>query len=379
VSNNKLTLTLVGDVMPGGVFSQRFGSLRNRFLPCSIRPTFKSDLVFANLECPCSNRGNPIEGKNLHYCLPESLDSLEILHVDVVNLANNHMLDYGIEAANETMRSLRTRGMHYGGAGHNLNAARRPAIVDTPQGPVAWLFFSWTHQWRDRVPAATADTCGVNPWKIDAAIDQVRQVRAEYDPAWLCVSVHWGEGLSLFPRPDSVNEARRLADAGVDLVVGHHTHCLQTAELYRGTPIIYSLGNFLFSPFHRAANRRLTYTPNEGDFCRMTRRERQTLVAKVALSRQEHPEVELVPLVQSAVEPILTLPDARTRRLILDGWQRRSRLVQHPQYAARYRLHRRLDELKKYWGDATEGGWRKLRWQTPLRISHKLLAGQNMH
>ena len=97
---------LVGDVMTGGVLSTEFDRFRSHCLPAATQTWFDADVVFANLECGVSNRGKPMEDKILTYAHPRTLRILAEMNVNVVSLANNHILDYGIEEAEDTMAAL---------------------------------------------------------------------------------------------------------------------------------------------------------------------------------------------------------------------------------------------------------------------------------
>jgi hypothetical protein len=379
MGKRELTMTVAGDLMLGGEFSRWYRSLCKTWVPAKIAQVFESDVVFANLECACSRRGRPIEGKNLHYCAPISFGALDRLNINVVNLANNHILDYGIEGVRDTMAELDRRGIRYGGVGQGLAEARRPVLIETARGSVAWLFFSWTNEWIDSVPAASESSTGVNPWQVDLAVQQVAAARREFAPDWLCVSVHWERVSAIIRVPTPSSEQGSWSKWGADLVVGHHTHCLQAGEMYRGKPIFYSLGNLMVSPFFRDSNRRLTYEPGVGTLRRMSLRERRTLVARLRLFDQGRVEVRMTPVLQNEFDPILTEPDESTRHAILDSWQRRSERVQRPDYALWYGGYRRWDELLKYVEELTDGGWRKVNWRTPWRFTHKLVTGQNRH
>ena len=141
IKDSQITFTLVGDLMLGGYFSEHFSDLKSRYIPAEIRSWFDSDVIFANLECVSSNIGKPLKNKIVTYCFPETLQVLNDLNVSVVSLANNHQIDYGIEASEVTRRLLDKRGIFYGGVGRNLAEARQPVVIKQKEQIIVFLFF----------------------------------------------------------------------------------------------------------------------------------------------------------------------------------------------------------------------------------------------
>ena len=80
----------------------------------------------------------------------------------------------------------------------------------------------------------------------DSLVARIRRLRANDPRAVIVVCPHWGGEHTLRPIPSQIETAHRIIDAGADLIVGHHTHTLQTIEVYRGRRIYYSIGNFIF-------------------------------------------------------------------------------------------------------------------------------------
>lgn len=92
--------------------------------------------------------------------------------------------------------------------------------------------------------AVTAGRPGMNPFTVGRAVEDIRRYKDEHTA--VLVSVHWGEQYVQVPHARQVNRAHKLIDAGADAILGHHPHCPQSVEVYRGRPIFYSLGNFVF-------------------------------------------------------------------------------------------------------------------------------------
>jgi hypothetical protein len=379
-ADGSLSFTLMGDIMPGGDFAGDFANLRQRYLPAEIKSWLQSDLVFANLECVASSRGRPLADKIALYTSSETLGILDDLGVDVVSLANNHQMDYGIEASEDTRRLLDSLGIRYGGVGRSLEEARRPVLLERRGLRIIFLFFSWTRTYLEPVPEAGQDRPGVSPYDLEEIEACLRAAESDLRPDYKIVSLHWGEGLSHYARPESVREAHRIIDAGADMIVGHHAHCLQGYEVYRGKPIFYGLGNFFCSRYLRLPDQRLTYGA-EGEARNRSLRERRTVIARVEFDGERRVSVSYRPLLQQESPPILTLPTARMERRIRRELERYSRRLRSPGYDGwRFGLYRRVDELRRMIEDLREFGWRAeygslTTWK---RVVRKLATGKSV-
>lgn len=367
----------MGDIMPGGVFSERWAELMPGVIPEHAASWLDADIVLANLECPCSNRGTPSSNKILHHAFPESLGVLQVLGIDAVSLANNHMFDYGLEAVEDTIDTLKDLGVGYFGVGRDLAEASAPWVSEGRWGRVAALGFSWTHEWVQQVEAATDSSPGVNPLEIAHVLESIDRVKREHQPRALVVSLHWGEGMSRYPRPDSVRLARRMIDGGADIVMGHHTHCLQPMERFGGGVIFYSLGNFLASPLRRTLDDRLTYA--EGRLRTRTRRQRLTALVRVTLDTVHGLSVEHLPLVQRRETPVLRSAHSGEADVIERALIGNAVAVAGSSYRWRYPFIRRLDEIRSKIEQVHEEGFRDLTWRTPFRAIRRLVTGRNMH
>lgn len=377
----ELAFTLLGDIMPGGTFSERYGELRDKYLPEQIRPWFDSDVVFANLECVASTEGSPLSNKIVTYCRPESLDILTDMKVSVVSLANNHQMDYGIEASETTRRLLDVRGVRYGGVGRNIDEARHAVVLERKGRRIAFLFFTWTKEFLEPVPAATRETPGVSPLREEEVLAAVSHARDQEAADLVVVSLHWGEGKSHYVRPECVAQAHRIIEAGADMIVGHHTHCLQGFEIWHGKPIFYGLGNFLCSSYRKSAEKRLTYEL-EGAYRYRWLRERKTIIVRVVFSSHGLVDIQFQPLLQLDDPPILTIPPTDMEARISKRLERLSDRLARKAYAWWYfPLYRRLDECRRVLEDWREQGWRQeyLHPRTVMRVLHKFISGRSFH
>jgi poly-gamma-glutamate synthesis protein (capsule biosynthesis protein) len=224
-------LALAGDTMLGRSVGD---TLRRRppqslVAPELVELTRGADLFVLNLECCISERGEPVRKTFNFRAPPVAVETLLHLGVDCVTLANNHALDYGIDALHDTCQYLREAGIAYVGAGEDVDDARAPAVV----GGLPIFAFA-DHQasfaaGRDRPGIAFADlTPGVPGWIRD------RAPRALVCP-------HWGPNMKPSPLPYVRRAARALREAGAALVAGTSAHVFQGVE----ENVLYDLGDFL--------------------------------------------------------------------------------------------------------------------------------------
>lgn len=214
--------------------------------------TRASDLYVANLECPFTDKGTKLQ-KNFNFrARPELVAGLEAGGVDVVSLANNHLMDYGAEGLFDTLTVLDTAKIARFGAGRSLAEARTPAIVDVKGVKLAFLgyFFLGDRNIEPKEVIATESTPGVAGHFTDLAAMKsmvaadVRAARKKADH--VIPFFHWGREGRGQPEPYQVELGHAAIEAGASAVIGSHPHVLQGIEVFRGKPIVYSLGNFVF-------------------------------------------------------------------------------------------------------------------------------------
>lgn len=266
----ELKVACIGDIM----MLRRPEARTERFPGTALR---SADLAFANLEAPVSDRGYRQDKIIALRMPPESAPALKEMGLHVVSLANNHTLDYGYEALFDTVERVRAQGVQVVGAGASLDEAMAPAIVEVKGRTVACFGFC------SAIPfgtSAAADRPGLAPIRVkqtieaDSAAQDEQPGTSPYVHTWalpedveraaaairkakaeghlVLVHIHWGvpsgwmpafQGwLADYQRP----LGHALIDAGADAIYGHHPHVIHGAEVYKGRPIFYSLGNYLF-------------------------------------------------------------------------------------------------------------------------------------
>ncbi|HYI23652.1 MAG TPA: CapA family protein [Candidatus Limnocylindrales bacterium] len=242
----------VGDVM----LAQSIGRRIVRKGPLApwkkVVPYFdRADLVVANLECTISNRGTAWP-KTFTFRAPiKAADSLVAAGIDVVSLANNHALDYGIPAFEDTMDLLDERSIEYAGGGSNKTEAHAPLIVEQNGLTIAFLGyvmpFSGRPAFNTRQWAAEADKPGLAIGTPDVVAAEVAAIRDEVDI--VIVMVHGGTEYSRGPNKKQREFAAAAMGAGATLLIGHHPHVLHGYKQTQTTVIAYSIGNFVFDYF----------------------------------------------------------------------------------------------------------------------------------
>jgi poly-gamma-glutamate synthesis protein (capsule biosynthesis protein) len=194
-----------------------------------IELTRAADLFVLNLECCISERGAPVPKIFNFRAPPAAVETLVHLGVDCVTLANNHALDFGVDALLDTFEHLRTAEIAWAGAGMNIDEARAPATVN---GLTVLSFADHEPDFAagpDRPGIAFADIRrGVPDW-----------LREQARSALVCP--HWGPNMTPSPLPQIRAAARVLGEAGATLVAGTSAHVFQGIE----GNVFYDLGDFL--------------------------------------------------------------------------------------------------------------------------------------
>jgi hypothetical protein len=208
-----------------------------------IAPLFATnDVNVVNLETAVGSSGAPAVKQYVFQSPTALLTALRSSGVQVVNLANNHSLDYGSVGLLETVANARAAGLAVVGGGADAAAAYAPALVSTPGGSVAVLGLSQV------VPPGWAAGPGrpgvASAYDVGAATNAVRAARAVADH--VVVMVHWGIENADCPNGNQRSLAAALFQAGADVVAGGHPHRLQGVNTGGGRLVMYSLGNFVW-------------------------------------------------------------------------------------------------------------------------------------
>ncbi|MFZ3072886.1 MAG: CapA family protein [Thermodesulfobacteriota bacterium] len=201
-----------------------------------------ADVAIANLESPLTKAKVPfMEKQFILKARTSGARGLKDAGFDVVTLANNHMMDYGAEGLDETLKTLSSIDMPYCGAGKNLKESRRPAIVEVNGVKIAVLSYSRTYPLEFYASKKRAGTAPAYESYIE---EDIRAAAKAVDI--VVVAFHWGGERVREPRQYQRDLGRLAIESGAKLVIGHHPHIMQGVETYKGGLILYSLGNFVF-------------------------------------------------------------------------------------------------------------------------------------
>jgi poly-gamma-glutamate capsule biosynthesis protein CapA/YwtB (metallophosphatase superfamily) len=204
-----------------------------------------ADVTIANLETTLSNRGPSVKGKPAHLIFnghPKGIESLTSAGIDLVSLANNHAMDHGPLAIQDTLAALDKAGIGHAGAGMNTKDAWKPAIITVKGRRIAYVTATQI------VPSYFAPSATRPGVAIGKSISKVTAAvrAAKKDADIVIVSMHWGKEQATAANASQKHDAKALIDAGADVVLSHHPHVMQGIDSYKGKLIVYSLGNFLF-------------------------------------------------------------------------------------------------------------------------------------
>lgn len=245
--SGNVTLALGGDVMMGGLFGEAVKSNGVDYPWQQIMSlTSSADLSVVNLETCVSDRGASTKPEGFGFqSLPSTLKGFQNAGIDLVVGANNHIMDYGKEAFLDTMTHLDQAGIAYAGIGKNAQEARQVRVFEKNGVKVGFIAYnqiipagSWVAQ------DGAAGQAVLTQDRLPAVLAEITQAKQQCD--YLIVSLHWGQEYVDYPSAWQTTAAKKMLDAGADMIAGSHPHVLQGIEFYQGKPILYSMGNFLF-------------------------------------------------------------------------------------------------------------------------------------
>jgi poly-gamma-glutamate synthesis protein (capsule biosynthesis protein) len=239
----QVTLLAVGDIMLGrDVATASLNSDEGLLYPLTVMPELRKgvDLAFGNLESPLvspQNQENPISSGYLFPANPAVALSLKQAGFDVVTLANNHTLDYGLEGLQDTVFSLKTAGIENIG----LNKQGKPEIRYIERNRLNLAFIAATAILPAGLDENSPPIALFNPTMI---LEAIKEARLKADV--VIVALHWGTEYQPRASENQRTFARQASEAGADLIIGSHPHVVGEFEVINHTFVAYSLGNFIF-------------------------------------------------------------------------------------------------------------------------------------
>lgn len=238
------TVIVGGDIYPVGKIQKAFidGNAEAIFNDL-LADIAAADLSVVNLEAPLVSKETPIEkpGGVLGASIGASIGFVAA-GWDVLNLANNHSFDHGVQGLMETFRTIKRAGLAYVGAGANIEEAQRPFIKEINGERI--VIYAMAER---EFSVADQKTPGANPLDL---INFVNAIHKHKQNGFFIVLIHGGKEFYPYPSPEMIRRCRFMVDMGADAVICCHTHCPLPWEIYANRPIIYGLGNLVFEPLH---------------------------------------------------------------------------------------------------------------------------------
>jgi len=240
-----LKLSFTGDVSLNGYYYEMAKNNENPFEYISNQFD-DSDLVTINLEAVCSSPTNELHKKktklNIH---PSTLSFLNTINTGLVTLANNHANDNLQSGFELTLKLLKEYGIEYTGA--YLKDEIKDPFTIKKQGKSV-IFLNYVHE-LTHPGIEISDGIHLNLYNKKQILADIKMYNESHD--FIILLLHWGQDDSRYPAPWQRKDAKDFVNAGVNIIIGHHSHVLQGFEVINNSPIFYSLGNFAFSALRK--------------------------------------------------------------------------------------------------------------------------------
>jgi len=245
-----LTLALGGDTMLARLVGRAILRRGPSYPWGDVRELLQqADLTVVNLECVIADGGRPFLPERVFYfrAPPPAVETLTSAGIDCVSLANNHAMDYRGEALSECLARLDEAAVAHAGAGRDLGAAERFAVIE--RGGVRVAVLACADHFREY--AATRSRPGTKVIRVSTEGEDFEWIRSQIASARkagadvVVFSIHWGPNMREQPPPGFVRFAHAVMDAGADIFHGHSAHVFQGIEIYRGKPIFYDTGELV--------------------------------------------------------------------------------------------------------------------------------------
>lgn len=287
-------ISFADDAVTTAKLEENNGDLSKCISPELLDIMKAADVMCVNSEFTFTTRGETIPGKLYSFrSNPERVSVYKEMGVDLALLANNHAYDYGEISLLDTIDTFNNAGIKYFGAGKNLDEAMSPVYFEIDGKTVAFVSASRAEK-NKKTPQATEDSAGIlRCYDPTLFIEVIKEADANADFVIACV--HWGTEYSTVLEDVQLETGKQYLDAGADVIVGSHSHCLQGMEYYNGKPIIYSLGNYWFN--NKTLDSMLLQLHFSGD------------------SNSQSLEVSMVPAIQSGSTVSIVKDEAEQERI----------------------------------------------------------------
>ncbi|WP_288304943.1 CapA family protein [uncultured Fusobacterium sp.] len=240
--SDKLTVIIGSDLVPTESNEILFKNLQIEMLIGKELNDIldSSDIRIFNLEAPITSSNTALKkwGPNLKIS-PETINGIKKLNPTILTLANNHIMDFGVEGLNDTINILEKNKIEVVGVGENIENIKSTHICNV-KGITMGVYVCAEHEFS----IASERTPGVVPFELTDAIDQLMKLQKVCDI--VIVLYHGGKEHYRYPSPNLRMNCRNMIKYGADIVICQHSHCIGSMENYKNGTIIYGQGNFIF-------------------------------------------------------------------------------------------------------------------------------------
>ena len=241
MSTDPIEILITGDFCPhnrieGLALKSDYKAIFNDF----INVFSDNDLNIIDLECPLteSESARPKSGPH-QKAHPDCIKILKYANIHLAAMANNHIMDYNSQGANDTLELCRANQIDTVGIGRTLEDARKPFSVHIKGKKIAILNYA-----DNEFLSASDGSFNCNSIDPVRCFYEIRSVKQNHD--YLIIIIHAGNEFYEFPSPRTKRLYRYMVDIGADTVISHHTHAYSGYEVYKNNPIFYGLGNFIY-------------------------------------------------------------------------------------------------------------------------------------
>jgi poly-gamma-glutamate synthesis protein (capsule biosynthesis protein) len=243
---NPVNVTIAGDIIFGRTVHRRMEQYNDFAHPLrKVAPRLRdADLTIADLECSLSDNTEKPEDPFtfLFTTNAAAVEGLTLAGIDGVSLANNHSMNFGELGLRDTLDVLAQNKITAFGGGMTLNEARKPGLFEAKGVKFAFLGYDGITAADYGAGPTWGGTC---PLDMELVLEDLARAK-QGNPDLIIPFFHWSEEYVAVPSALMRQIAHRAIDAGAAMVIGSHPHWVQGTEWYKGKPILYSLGNFVF-------------------------------------------------------------------------------------------------------------------------------------
>ncbi len=302
-----LDILFAGDFGPMGVVENDIIRNNQPDIHIDLKDYLQNkDLFVANLECPITTSETKIKkaGPSLK-AIPQCISFINQCSIDILNLSNNHIMDYGAKGLNDTFNLLKDNTPCFG-AGKNIAEAKAPFRIEKKGIKVSFMSYC-----ENVFNIATAEKAGCAPIDPVDIMERIQHEKRESDHVIL--SLHVGSEYYPLPGPKLKSICHKFVDYGASAIICHHSHVIGGYEIYNGVPIFYGLGNFIFDFFTR----------------RKRPKSYEGLLVKIGFNKFKPLKLELIPFIFNREKVKLFQLDNDHFNQFLDRMNKLRDIIQH--------------------------------------------------